>query len=149
MPSMLAPRHFNSNPSHHVRLDAEFKFDCEIWRSFLSRSIGRVVCRPMIDLSTMVTSKELNFFSDASANPLLGYGAVFNSEWLFNQWEPGYIDNHNPSIEYLELYALAAGILTWGSKLKNKRVTVFCDNQAVVNMVNSTSSSCKNCNVPH
>ena len=51
----------------------------------------------------------------------------------------------DPSIEYLELYALCAGVLVWEDKLKNRRVILHCDNQSVVDMVNSTSSKCKNC----
>ena len=50
-------------------------------------------------------------------------------------------------IEFLELFALAAGILTWEDHplLNNRRVIIFCDNQAVVSMVNNITSSCKNC----
>ena len=50
-----------------------------------------------------------------------------------------------PSIEYLELFALCAGILTWETELQNCRIVVLCDNQAVVAMVNSITSSCPNC----
>ena len=50
-----------------------------------------------------------------------------------------------PSIAYLELYALTTGILIWSELLKNCRIVVNCDNQSVVDMVNSTSSNCKNC----
>ena len=131
----------NLKPFHHVRLDAEFKFDLEVWKTFLSKSVGKVVCRPMLDFSQLTNSEQLNFYSDATANPLLGYGTV----WIFNQWEPGYIETYKPSIEYLELYALTAAVLTWGSRLRNRRVTIFCDNESVVAMVNSISSSCKNC----
>ena len=65
---------------HHVRLDREFKFDCQVWRLFLSESLTRVVSRPMVDLNSALLATELNFFSDASANPELGFGAIF--------WEP-------------------------------------------------------------
>ena len=135
----------NLKPYHHVRLDQEFKFDIEVWRLFLSRSLSSVVCRPKVDLDNVVTSTSLNFYSDASANADLGYGVIFNSLWTFNQWEPRYIREFNPSIEYLELFALTAGILTWGHMLKNTRIAVYCDNSAVVDMVNQTTSSCKNC----
>ena len=50
-----------------------------------------------------------------------------------------------PSIGYLELYALAAGILTWEKKLANMRITVFCDNKATVQMINNISSNCEHC----
>ena len=101
----------------------------------------------MIDLDLSQSSQDIFFYSNASANPELGFGAVFNNNWLFGQWEPGYIkpDQHEPTIEYLELYALTTGLLTWGHMIKNKRVTIFCDNMAVVFMINNQVSSCPNC----
>ena len=57
----------------------------------------------MVDLDKTVTAKKLKFFSDASANAKLGFGAVFNNQWLFGQWEPRYIVECEPTIEYLEL----------------------------------------------
>ena len=131
---------------HHVKLDAEFKFDCEIWRVFLTHYHEKVVCQPMIDLDNdVVTATELNFFSDASANKILGFRAVFNNDWLFRQWEPNFIKDMSPSIEYLELFALVVALLTWGDRIQHTRVIIFCDNSTVVQMVNALTSSCKNC----
>ena len=56
-----------------------------------------------------------------------------------------FIETKDPSIEYLELYGLTAALLTWGEFIHDIRVLVFCDNQAVVSMVNNLTSSCKNC----
>ena len=61
------------------------------------------------------------------------------------QWEPSYIRNYQPSIAYLELYALCTGISVWQEKLKNMRFIIFCDNESVVSIVNLGVSSCKNC----
>ena len=74
-------------------------------------------------------------------------GAVFEHRWIFGQWESNYIKQkpNSPSIEYLEHYALTAAVLTWQKLLINKRITIFCDNMGVVGMINSSSSSCKNC----
>ena len=36
-------------------------------------------------------------------------------------------------------------MLTWGDLLVNTRVVIFCDNQSVLEMVNNTTSICKNC----
>ena len=130
---------------HHVRLDKEFKFNCQVWTMFLSGQMTNVVCRPIVDLNTVLLANQLNFYSDASASPNLGFGAIFDNQWLFSQWEPGYIDTYHPTIEYLELYALCAAILTLGWQLKNSRIIVFCDNIAVVHMINKATSSCKNC----
>ena len=65
----------------------------------------------------------------------------------------GYLYNGNqvsltmksPSIEYLELYGLTAGPLTWGEQIINQRIIVFCDNLAVVGMINNCASTCSNC----
>ena len=54
---------------------------------------------------------------------------------------------YNPSIEFLELIALTIAVLTWTQEpeLGNGRVTIFCDNKAVVHMINNTASSCRQC----
>ena len=130
---------------HHVRLDSEFKLDCKTWQWFLETEDPLVVNRPMIDLSESVDSRVLNFYSDASANPGLSFGCIFDKEWIFQQWESDFVASQKPSIEYLELYALCAGVFTWANKLKNIRMILFCDNQSVVEMVNSGVSRCRNC----
>ena len=131
---------------HHIKLDPEFKFDCAIWKTFLENHTKVALCRPMIDLDkNQFTAKQLAFSSDASAAESLGFGAMFNKHWIFGQWEPGYIKQFKPNIEYLELYAVVAAILTWSKELKNIRMILYCDNSAVVTMINNLTSGCKNC----
>ena len=134
-------------PYHHVRLDQEFKTDCRIWLDFLTNtSMINVVSRPMVDLlGPAKTSDEIRFYSDASGSKKLGYGCLLNTSWLYGSWDEKFILEKKPSIEYLELFALAAGILTWERRITNGRFTIFCDNEAVVQIINSLSSSCKNC----
>ena len=64
-------------------------------------------------------------------------------------WTVGksFIEEKCPSIEDLELYALCVGIFAWASLLKNRRIVIYCDNKAMVDIVNATSSKCKNCMV--
>ena len=57
---------------HHVATDKEFKLDCQVWLKFLSESMKKVVCRPMIDLELTLSATILNFYTDASANHRLG-----------------------------------------------------------------------------
>ena len=130
---------------HHIRLDKEFKFDCEVWRCFLDGPVAQVATRPMVDLSSTLLATQLKFYSDASANEKLGFGAVFNNQWIFSQWPPNFIKDCEPSIAYLELYAFCAAVLTWGFQIKNARVIIFCDNISVVHMINTLTSKCKNC----
>ena len=103
------------------------------------------MCRPMIDFSDDTVSETLQFWTDASKNPNLGFGCVFENNWTYGRWNAQHILDTNASIEYLELFALCAGVLTWEKKIANRRVTIFCDNQAVVQMVNNNTSSCRNC----
>ena len=66
----------------------------------------------MIDFTEEITADKLLFASDASAVKDLGFGAVFQNRWLFAQWEPDYIDKYQPSIDYLELYAMIVAMIT-------------------------------------
>ena len=131
---------------HHVALGSEFKFDCNVWKVFLANFRNQALCWQMIDWDkNTILATQLNFSSDASRNGLLGFGAVFNKHWTYEQWEPGFIANCDPSIEYLELFGVVAALLTWGHELKDRRIILFCDNMSVVGMINLSTSSCKNC----
>jgi hypothetical protein len=44
------------------------------------------------------------------------------------------------SIIWRELYAIVKAISTWGNELANKRILMYCDNMAVVYIVNSGTS---------
>ena len=132
-------------PHHHIAIDNELRFDCEIRQFFLNNFQEKVLCRPMVDLDQLISAQELNFYSDASTNHRLGMGAIYDNRWLYTQWEENYVKYFNPSIEYLELLGVVSAILTWGDLIQNQRIVIFCDNQAVVSMINTMSSSCKNC----
>ena len=132
---------------HHIKIDAEFKSDCQVWLQFLTNFNETIICQPFIDLNKEVTVEELSFYSDASANENLGYGCIFDNKWSFGQWEKGFIKNYDNfiNIEFLELYALCMGIFMWGNQLCNKRIVVFCNNQGVCAMINNTTSGCHFC----
>ena len=52
-----------------------------------------------------------------------------------------------PSIGYLELFGVAVAVLNWIKLFKNKKVALFVDNKSARDMINSSSSKCKNCMV--
>lgn len=132
---------------HHIQLDKEFKDDCRTWLSFLET--GNVaVCHPYIDLKqNRPDLKTLLFYTDATQATNLGFGGIFNAHWMFGKWEHNYIERYEPSIEYLELFAVCAAVFAWSEELANLRFTLFCDNQSVVTMLNNSTSGCKNCMV--
>ena len=146
--STMVARRYVAKPFHHVRLDKEFKNDSKIWLECLTNEhLEQVVNRQMVDFTTIRMAKQIKFFSDASAGFELGYGCILNKRWIFGHWQKDFIKSQKPSIEYLELFALCAGILTWQNEeeLNNTRIEVHCDNQAVVSMVNNIASTCPNC----
>ena len=73
----------------------------------------------------------------------MGFGCIYNDQWIYGDWPTNFIRGCQPSIENLELYGLVVGLLTWQTHQSNMRINIFCDNQAVVHMVNNISSSCE------
>ena len=136
---------------HHINLGTGFLRDCLIWKEFLAGSIFKPeqLCRPFVDIDTGCNSETLNFYTDSSLNKNLGYGGIFNRRWMIGKWGSSFITEQSPSIQFLELYALVAGIVTWGNmnnqegySLRNTRVDVFCDNKSVMYMVNTHNTHC-------
>ena len=86
----LAKKQKVLKPHHHVNLDKEFWGDCEVWLSFLESQDSSVCC-PFVDLSSSLQADQLFFYTDSSANPDLGFGAIFGTHWVFGQWEAGFV----------------------------------------------------------
>ena len=128
---------------HHVQVNKQFKLDALAWKYFLEHASSPQLCRPFVDFKDDTEAIILNFYTDASKT--IGMGAIFNDHWMFAQWEPAFIQKCDPSIEFLELFALCAAILAWETQLHNVRIIIFNDNQAVLGMVNKMTSKCEQC----
>ena len=70
---------------HHVSLDREFKQDCYVWLNFPKEANNnrKLLCRPFIDWTQEFTATELRFYTDATANEYLGFGALYQNNWTF------------------------------------------------------------------
>ena len=130
-------------PYHHIRVNAEMKADLTMWLTFLQ--YPSVFCRPFLDFSKFLVADEIDMYSDASGK--IGLGAVCGPHWMYQTWDPKFISKFRPSIEYLELFAVTAAVLSWIHLFRNRRIILFCDDKSVVDMINVTSTSCKNCMV--
>ena len=131
-------------PHHHIRINQKMKLDVENWLTFFRNP--QIFCRPFMDFRP-TTAWDIDMYSDATRNWRLGVRAICGKHWLYQRYDYHFMEKYNPSIEYLELYALVAGVLKWLRLYCNKRIYLYCDNQSMCAMVNSTSSSCKNCMV--
>ena len=134
---------------YHVHLGSEFVQDCHMWLYFLTQANSRqqLLCRPFLDFDELVPWQTLQFFSDASISSKLGFGATFDDQWIAGQWNATFIQESEPSIEFLELYAFTVALTVWRQHpgLQNCRIQIHCDNQAVMHMVNNLASSCSQC----
>lgn len=136
---------------HHVRVDKEMRNDLSVWRYFLSDT--QALCRPFIDFSGQLqqTAVDQDFSSDASAALDKGFACYYKGNWFAYKWaECGKkflksMETYEISINYLELLALAFGIISFAENFRNKRVNIWCDNQSVVQMINYSTSSCRRC----
>ena len=61
---------------HHLPITAEMRMDLELWQSFLNHP--SIYARQFIDLDKTITSEDIDFYTDASANPVLG---VWGNLW--------------------------------------------------------------------
>ena len=131
-------------PHHHIRNTAECRMDMEIWKRFLSQPL--IYCRPFLDCFEQ-TAEDIDMYSDASGSSSKGFGAYCGNNWIALAWDYEWFVAEQPSIGYLELYAVAVAVLTWIMKFKNSSILLHCDNDSVCKMINKSTSGCKNCMV--
>ena len=124
---------------HHIWVTSEIRADLTMWLKFLKNPV--VFCHPFIDFSTILMASSIDWYTDASG--VIGFGGYCNKDWFQAKW--GAFLNQHPSIEYQELFTVTVLILLWGHKFANSRICLYCENQAVVAMINNSTSSCRNC----
>ena len=134
-----------SKKHHHIPMSHELKQDLTCWKFFLETP--QCFSRPFFDFDSNILAEKVELASDASRNPHLGAGGICQDDWYILQWDEEFIIKEQPSINYLELYAVTVMVLNWVHRFKNKRISLACDNMSVVHMLNNSSSKCKNCMV--
>ena len=148
--ALMAGTNKNLKPHHHVRVKKENKLDLQIWVQFLTNP--QVFCRPFHHFGEF-DIEIVQMHSDASGNFRFGYGAWCRQietnfkGWLQEAWDIRFMREFKPSIEFLELFGVAAAILAWIERFANRKIYIFCDNESVCNMLNNSSSSCEHCMV--
>ena len=76
----------------------------------------------------------LQLFTDAAGAQ--GFGAVFGSHWCYGAWPKEWL-GHN--IAVLEFYLIVLSLFLWGDHIRDKCVTLFTDNKALVYVINKTT----------
>ena len=131
-------------PHYPINVNLELRSDLNTWLTFLNEPT--VYCRPFIDYSVILSVDGLKLYTDALG--VVGFGGIHNgSDFFSGTWDPIFLRWAKPSIEYQELFAATVAILLWAKNYANKRVCIFVDNKSIRDMINNTSSNCKNCMV--
>ena len=122
-------------PHHHIKLTAGFHKDIDMWKIFIEQwnGVGLFLS------SQWDTSDTLSLFTDASGS--LGYGGIFQNSWFQGRWSPSQLlGQPGISILWQELFAINIACHLWGPHWTSKRIKFYCDNQGVVEVINSRRS---------
>ena len=124
-----------SKPHHHIRLTNGFREDVKMWQIFLKDWNGT----SLFLNSFWENSTNLSLYTDASGT--LGFGGIFRTQWFQGKWLPHQtLTTKNISIDWQELYAIVVASYIWAPLWAQKRIVFYCDNQAVVSIINSKLS---------
>lgn len=130
---------------HHMRVDPDTREDLKLWKAFLVSN--QSVCRPFMDFSKILEAEEIQLTSDVSK--LNGWGCcAFGPYWSFAAWtqkDKDRVELGQSNIQIQEMLAFTAAVELFAPLLRNKRVITYCDNEAVMQMINNSSSKCKVC----
>ena len=62
-----------------------------------------------------------------------GFGAIFGGHWCYGVWPKTWF---KMNIATLEFYPIVLSLLLWSNNIKNKCITIFTDNEALVHVIN-------------
>ncbi|XP_065192706.1 uncharacterized protein LOC135823789 [Sycon ciliatum] len=118
-------------PHYRISLTTECQEDIQWWLRLLEEWNGK----SFFLFPDWTPSPDLELFTDASGT--LGWGAFNSGRWLQGTWSSEQLAH---SIEWKELYALVTACCTWGKEWRQLRITMHCDNKAVVDCIRSGTS---------
>ena len=119
-------------PNHFVRVTKEVKADLFTWQQFFQEYNGK----SFFLNENWENSMSLQLHTDAAGAH--GFGAIFGNHWCFGEWPREWLGKN---IAILEFYPIVLSLMLWGNQIKNRCITFFTDNEALVHVINK--STCK------
>ncbi|XP_067318612.1 uncharacterized protein [Anolis sagrei] len=121
-------------PHHRIRVTQGMREDLRVWIQFLRRYNGVSMWQTRWELGS-----ELQVQSDASGS--IGFGVFLQGHWCTAKWPDSWKKgNLLRDLTFLEFFPILVAVRIWTNLFRNKRVRFWCDNQAVVRVVNRQSS---------
>lgn len=139
---LLSIAHSVSELHHHVRLDRDSRLDLSSWLSFLQNWHGVSM---FLD-GKITRANDIDLSTDSSGNPALGFGGYLRGQWFQGHWPAALFQTDAPSMAFLELVPVLVSAKLWGKELAGKRVCLYCDNSAVVQIIRKGRSREKRIN---
>lgn len=117
--------------SKWITIPMQVRMDLQIWLDFLIQFNGR----SMFVHSRWDGPSVLHLETDSSGS--WGCGAVFGDSYFALPW-PQEVPRSNLSL--LEFYPIVIATFIWQDSMRNKRIKIWCDNQATVAIINDLKS---------
>ena len=95
-------------------------------------------CEAFFLSDTWLSNEALHLYTDASG--AFGYAAVLGSQWFNGPWHENWLLEN---ITIKEFYPIVASVEVWASYFANKKIVLHTDNQALVYVINATTSKDK------
>lgn len=124
---------------HFVSINAACRADLHMWEYLLEHWNGVSL---FID-EVPTAADDINLFTDASGT--LGFGGFYQGQWFHGTWPQDLLKSLGDelSIAFQELYPIVIAAILWGSLWSRKKILFFCNNLAVVYILNKGRSPCK------
>ena len=85
--------------------------------------------------SAVWTEPDISMATDSC---LHGCGSISSNQYFHSKF-PKCISEQDLAIHKLEFLAVLVGARIWGSKFNGLKIRIFCDNQSVVDVINSSN----------
>lgn len=118
---------------HKVKVNKMIKDDINWWLTFLPQWNGVSVIGDL----NWTPNVSLDLYSDASD---LAIGGLCNNSWFIVPFVGQLSNLRKKNIAWRELYGVVKSIATFSDVLTGKRLTIHCDNLAIVSILQSGSS---------
>jgi hypothetical protein len=114
-----------------VKLAESFRKDLKWWSMFMDDFNGTSFIPAAI-----WTEPDVTFATDSC---LSGCGGVCGKQYFHSAF-PDEIKSQDLPIHQLEMLAVLVGVRIWGSHCRGQMVQIYCDNESVVSVINSSKT---------
>ena len=118
---------------HHITINKSARADINWWIDFLPSWSHST----LIPETYTIYPSDLKLSSDACD---FGFGGLYGNAWIQGAFEGKYIPH---SIDFKELFALVAAVMTWGPEWVGKRIVFYTDNQPITFIWDSGTTPCE------